>query len=194
MTTRCWPTALAVVCSFVSAAPAARTFRTKNFEVRAPRARLARQVARAAERYRKKVARLWLGKELPAWPSRCPVRVKLTEDCGGRSYTSFLFDEGRLVGQEMHLEGPAWMILRSVLPHEVTHAVLAHHFRRPLPRWADEGAAVLSEDREAWEGHERALRKVLSKPGRAIPLGPGGQSSPGSRPPASGPRRRRTGR
>jgi len=38
------------------------------------------------------------------------------------------------------------VILKRVLPHEVTHAVLMLHFGRPIPRWADEGAAVLAED------------------------------------------------
>ena len=37
-------------------------------------------------------------------------------------------------------------MLHSVLPHEMTHTVFAHHFRYPVPRWADEGGSVLSED------------------------------------------------
>ena len=36
-------------------------------------------------------------------------------------------------------------ILDSVLPHEVTHTIFATHFRRPLPRWADEGACTTVE-------------------------------------------------
>jgi hypothetical protein len=70
----------------------------------------------------------------------------------------------------MHLEGPLEQVLANALPHEVTHTILAYHFRRPMPRWADEGAAVLSEGERAWRRHEQALRKVLDTPGRAIPL------------------------
>jgi hypothetical protein len=36
-------------------------------------------------------------------------------------------------------------VLDSVLPHEVTHAIFATHFGRPLPRWADEGACTTVE-------------------------------------------------
>ncbi len=40
-------------------------------------------------------------------------------------------------------------MLTHVLPHETTHAVLSGRFGRHLvPRWVDEGVAVLSEPRE----------------------------------------------
>ena len=47
---------------------------------------------------------------------------------------------------KMEIEGTLERLLASVLPHEVTHTVFAHHFRQPVPRWADEGGSVLSED------------------------------------------------
>jgi hypothetical protein len=56
------------------------------------------------------------------------------------------------------------------LPHEVTHTVFAHHFGLPLPRWADEGAAVMAEEEEEQQRHEMLARKLLDTPGRAIPL------------------------
>ncbi len=46
----------------------------------------------------------------------------------------------------MNIEGPLDRLLSSVLPHEITHTVFAHYFRTPVPRWADEGGSVLSED------------------------------------------------
>ncbi len=45
----------------------------------------------------------------------------------------------------------------GVLPHEVTHVVLAGRFPAALPRWADEGMAVLSEPRDRIERHLRNL-------------------------------------
>src|SRR5262249_474980 len=71
--------------------------------------------------------------------------------------------------QAMEIEGPLDSILAGVLPHEVTHAVLAHAAGGPLPRWADEGAALLSEDKEEQRRHERSLRQILNS-GRAMPL------------------------
>jgi hypothetical protein len=46
----------------------------------------------------------------------------------------------------MHLEGPLENILVGCLPHEVTQSVLADFFGQAVPRWADEGAAIVSED------------------------------------------------
>ena len=48
----------------------------------------------------------------------------------------------------------------SVLPHETTHVVLAGRFgSHNVPRWADEGIAVLTEPRERVNLHLRNLPK-----------------------------------
>jgi hypothetical protein len=60
-------------------------------------------------------------------------------------------------------------MLHSVLPHEVTHTVFAHHFRYPVPRWADEGGSVLSEDDRERATHDRMCRNMLNAR-QAIPL------------------------
>src|SRR5438105_3273422 len=54
------------------------SIRTDNFLVEAPDERIARAVGEAAERERKAKALLWLGKELPAWPERCTLRVTVS--------------------------------------------------------------------------------------------------------------------
>ena len=48
--------------------------------------------------------------------------------------------------EKEQITGPKERLLNSVLPHEITHTVFAHYFKQPVPRWADEGGAVLSED------------------------------------------------
>src|SRR5262249_36589133 len=60
-------------------------------------------------------------------------------------------------------------VLSSVLPHEVTHTVFASYFRMPVPRWADEGGSVLSEDDLERSRHDSMVRQILNS-GRAIPL------------------------
>jgi hypothetical protein len=70
----------------------------------------------------------------------------------------------------MRVEGTLDRLLVSVLPHEVAHTVFAHDFGRPLPRWADEGAAVLGEHEQERARHEQALRQLLRAEGRLIPL------------------------
>jgi hypothetical protein len=147
----------------------AKVHRTKNFEVSAPTEKIARQVGEAAERHRKAIARRWLGKALPDWQTRCPLRVKLTLG-GTASASTFTFDEGKVIHQSVEVEGLLDAILNSALPHEITHTILAHHLGAPVPRWADEGAAVLSERVSERRRHEELARKILADKDRTIPL------------------------
>jgi RNA polymerase sigma factor (sigma-70 family) len=144
------------------------TFRTDNFTVTAPSHRIARLVGAAAEHHRKEQALRWLGKEMPTWKKPCPIRVTITTSGTGGA-TTFAFDNGRVLEQNMHLEGALDRILADGLPHEVTHTVFAHYFRCPVPRWADEGGAVLSEDEEEIQRYQKTTREILAH-GRAIPL------------------------
>ncbi len=143
--------------------------RTPNFNVEAPTPEIAQQIGQYAEAYRKEKALLWLGQEMPPWPEPCPLRVTISMNGSGGA-TSFAFDRGRILGQDMHIEGSLDRLLASVLPHEVTHTVFAYYFRQPVPRWADEGGAVLSEDDIERNRHDQLVRQILNTPGRAIPL------------------------
>ena len=145
------------------------SYRTPNFAVEAPTPEIAQQIGQYAEHYRKEKAMLWLGQEMPPWPDPCPLRVTVTMNGSGGA-TSFAFDRGRVLGQDMHIEGSLDRLLASVLPHEVTHTVFAYYFRQPVPRWADEGGAVLSEDDIERNRHDQLVRQILNTPGRAIPL------------------------
>ena len=120
-------------------------YRTPNFDVSAPTPEIAQQIGQYAEYYRKQKAMLWLGQEMPQWPEPIPLRVTILRN-GSSGATEFGFDRGYILSQRMHIEGPLDRLTASVLPHEVTHTVFAYYFRQPLPRWADEGGAVLSED------------------------------------------------
>lgn len=142
--------------------------RQGNFVVSANDAAIARQVGEHAEYYRRAKAIEWLGAEMPTWDQPCTVEVRLTYGGAGGA-TSFAFDQGRILGQSMVLEGSPERILDSVLPHEITHTVFAHKFRRPLPRWADEGGAVLSEDYQELRRHDLMVRQLING-GRMIPL------------------------
>jgi hypothetical protein len=143
-------------------------FRTTNFLVEAPTPQIAQQAGQMAEHYRREKALEWLGREMPPWPEPCPLRLKVTMGGAGGA-TSFAFDQGRVLGQQMNIEGSLDRLLASVLPHEVTHTVFAHFFRCPVPRWADEGGAVLSEDEIEKNRHDQLVRQILNQ-GRAIPL------------------------
>ena len=143
---------------------------TNNFRVEAPTRRLAERLAQWAEHHRRAIARRWLGKEMPAWSKPCPLTIKVSNNGSGGA-TTFEFRPDRSIGSiTMEIEGTVGRLIASVLPHEVTHTVLAYHFRRPVPRWADEGGSVLSEDDQERRRHDQLVRQVLNTPGRMIPL------------------------
>ena len=121
----------------------AATYRTTNFTVDAPSPYLARQIGDAAEQFRRQLAIEWLGHELPAWEEQCPIKAVIRRGAGGE--TSFFFTGNRVHGWKMYIQGSPQRMLDSVLPHEVTHTIFATHFRRPVPRWADEGACTTVE-------------------------------------------------
>lgn len=55
-------------------------------------------------------------------------------------------ERGRVVKRRIDLRADADDWLYSALPHELTHVILAEKFAdRQIPRWADEGMAILTE-------------------------------------------------
>lgn len=137
----------------------AANFRTQNFIIQAPDAQLAKAVGEAAEKYRRDLATYWLGQPLPPWPTPCPVRV-VAGNIAAQGVTTYQRSPVR--DFQMEVIGTPQRILDSVLPHEVTHTVLATHFGRPLPRWADEGICTTVEHESERNKHEAKLREFLA--------------------------------
>jgi hypothetical protein len=137
----------------------AATARTQNFTVTAATPELAEEFAQRAEELRVELAELWLGAPMGAWWRPAVVRITVGENLGGGGDTTFQFDSQRheVYGWDMSIQGTRERILDSVLPHEITHMILASDFRRPVPRWADEGMAVASE----YEGERQRHRDML---------------------------------
>lgn len=171
MTLRRHLSAFALVLIAPAIASAA-TYDTANFSTEAPTAELAKKFGDMAEFYRKEKALEWTGREMPQWPRRCPLQVQITSgSAGGATTFTFGQNDGKPVVTSIRMEirGDAKQLLNSVLPHEVTHTVLAHHFGRPVPRWADEGGSVLSENDEERFNHDVRCRELLNA-GRGIRL------------------------
>lgn len=162
--------ALAVLVS--SGTASAATFETTNFVVEAPDPTLAKKFGELAEFYRREKANQWLGREMPNWPNKCPLKIAVSlGGAGGATTFGFGSDGGRsfVTSQQMEIHGEVKQLMHSVLPHEVTHTVLAHHFGQPVPRWADEGGSVLSENDEERFQHDVRCRELLNV-GRGIKL------------------------
>ncbi|QEF95997.1 hypothetical protein Mal15_00230 [Stieleria maiorica] len=145
----------------------AQNARTQNFLVHAPTQELAESVARDAERFRDELAVYWLGKPLPPWSTPCPIEVVCGPHLAAQGATTY--NRSPVGNFQMRVIGSRERILDSVLPHEVTHTVMATHFGRPLPRWADEGICTTVEHSAERNKHEVKLREYLSNR-RGIPM------------------------
>jgi hypothetical protein len=137
---------------------------TANFRVFHSQSQsLAEQVAQVAERTRARVQQKWFGNVGEPWSLKCDIVLHATAQAYGQAtgkynlpgHSTLRMENGRLVVRriDLHCDDPNNMLL-AVLPHETTHAVLAGAFGdQLLPRWADEGMAVLSEPRAKVERH-----------------------------------------
>lgn len=149
-----------IVAVWIATGAEAQNARSKNFLVHAPTQALAEAVARDAERFRDDLAEYWLGQRLPDWPTPCPIEVVAGPRLAAQGVTTYT--RSPIGNFQMEVVGTPERILDSVLPHEVTHTVLATHFGRPLPRWADEGICTTVEHSAERNKHEAKLREFLS--------------------------------
>jgi hypothetical protein len=152
---------------------------TANFVIRHRHTRaFVEKAARVAERTRETQVRRWFGDAGEGWKPRCEIYLyadpeEYSQATGAPpqspGFTRIEGEGDRVWGRSIHLHGRPEELLRAVLPHEVTHAVLAGRFGARVPRWADEGMAVLSEPRDRVEAHLRFLPRWRDE-GRLMPL------------------------
>ncbi|MBX9680070.1 MAG: hypothetical protein K2X38_15010 [Gemmataceae bacterium] len=139
------------------------------------------QVAQIAERTRVEMARKWFGNETGPWDPKCELVLHATaadysKQTGvsatspGHSRIESDPSSFRVISRRMDLRCDNPGMLEAVLPHETTHVVLAGQFGAfVVPRWADEGMAVLSEPADKIEMHRRNLMKSVREQ-QAFPL------------------------
>jgi hypothetical protein len=128
---------------------------------------LAEQAARIAERTRAEMQRKWFGAAGQNWNPKCELYLHATGHDYNRvtgapgsspGHSSFHTEGGRVLGRRIDLRCDDPNMLVAVLPHETTHTVLAGNFgEQQVPRWADEGMAVLTEPGEKINLHLRNL-------------------------------------
>jgi hypothetical protein len=109
----------------------------------------------------------WFGKVEPAWESRCDVYLHATAEAYSQATRAATNSPGhsrmdregsRILRRQIDLHVDELSLLTAVLPHETTHVVLAGRFGPfDVPRWADEGMAVLTEPAERIERYRRNL-------------------------------------
>lgn len=128
---------------------------------------LIERVGPVVEKARAAQLRKWFGAADEDWDQRCELYIY----ADARQYSAatgaaqqspghsvIKLDAGRVLCRQIHVHADDPGMIAAVLPHEVTHTVLAGHFGGgAVPKWADEGMAVLGEPRERIERHLRNL-------------------------------------
>lgn len=155
---------------------------TTNFRIFHNQSReLIERVALIAERTRVAMARKWFGSESETWSPKCEIVLhssaadysRLTNvpsTSPGHSRIETDPTTFRVTGRRIDLHTDTLGMLEAILPHETTHVVLAGNFgAHQVPRWADEGVAVLTEPLEKIEQHRRNLFKG-QKEGQLLPV------------------------
>jgi hypothetical protein len=170
------------VCTCPEHSPIERTFgvgrwttvETANFRVHSDaRETVAPHVARHAECLRNEFAAVWLeSNSAPQWSVKCEIFVHTHRASymaavgrgGERTIGASLINQkqGRITGRRIDLVADSKNYLAAALPHELTHVVLADRFPlATLPRWADEGIALLCDPTEKQARHRAALHIAL---------------------------------
>lgn len=150
---------------------------TDNFLIYHRDPALAEEVAQLAEEAREYAHRKWFGSEpLSPWQPRCELYLYPTAHEYSRStgvgpqspgHSKVLNDNGRILGRKVELRTDDPNMRHAILPHEITHVVLAGRFGpHTVPRWADEGMAVLTEPRDKQEAHLNNLANSNQSGGR----------------------------
>lgn len=140
----------------VSVDPSWQIHETASFRILHKNPTLARDVGKLAEHVRREQSLKWLGKiATTPWSPKCDIMLfpsaadyarvtGLPADSPG--FSTMGLNAGRVITRRVNVRSDHPQLLTSVLPHEITHVVVSEAFPNdPIPRWADEGIAVLSE-------------------------------------------------
>jgi hypothetical protein len=129
---------------------------TPNFRIFHRNAGLADSAGQTAEAVRAAQGKQW-GSHAAAkrWTPACEIylypdgkalKAATQQPESSPGFSTMTSDGAQIVARRVNLRADHPQLLAAILPHEVTHVVLADIFCvRQIPRWADEGLAVLAE-------------------------------------------------
>ncbi len=140
------------------------------------------QVGHVAESTRANTLTKWFGDEGGRWANKCRIylhengklysqQTKAPPESPGHSRIETDPKTRKVASRQIHLRCDNYDLLPAILPHETTHVTVAGQFgRHPVPRWVDEGIAVLSEPSQKLSVHNDHLRR-FGDAGRLFPFG-----------------------
>ena len=141
-----------------------RLLESANFRIYHANPELAQKVVQVAESVRREGIKRWSGAGPVAdWQPRCeiylfpnaPQYAQVTgQPADSPGYSTMGMNQGQIISRRVNVRTDHEGMLSAVLPHEITHVILADFFTdEQIPRWADEGMAVMMEP-----GHEQKRR------------------------------------
>jgi hypothetical protein len=146
---------------------------SKNFRIYHADPALAAKVVRAAEADRLELVKRWpTVTPRGDWSPLCEIYLypsarqyaQMTgqpEDSPG--FSTMGMNSGRISARRINLRADHPTVISAVLPHEITHVILADFFtEKQIPRWADEGLAVLSEPMDEQDRRANDLTRPLA--------------------------------
>jgi hypothetical protein len=128
---------------------------------------LAQRVAEVAEHTRVAMQLKWFS-GTSVWTPKCDLYLhadgkqysQATGQYNSPGHSSVRIENARVIVRRIDLHCDDANMISAVLPHETTHVVLAGEFGGQfVPRWADEGMAVLTEPRQKVERHLDNLKQ-----------------------------------
>ena len=148
---------------------------TENFKVSSTESlSRAENLAKHAEGLRSELRPKWLGQaaDVP-WNPKCEIvlHAKLGSYVSAvgrgseRTVGSSLLkaDNGKILRRRIDLLGGQTNFLSAALPHELTHVVVQERFAKTsMPRWADEGIAILADPESKQGRHRNDLNKAVA--------------------------------
>ncbi len=124
--------------------------------------RYAREVLRAAEAWRREIAREWLGEELPPSVGLTTINVSFSDlrDAG----LTWAKDDPKIKYHTLYLTSTPDGALGSTMAHEMVHVVLATRFPHPhrLAAWLEEGIASSYDDDARQATRQRTLSWLIT--------------------------------
>jgi hypothetical protein len=133
----------------------------------------AEQIVRAIENARTAAIMKWAGESLGSWSPLCDVYLHATAADYASStgkgeaspgHATYQLQNGAVIRRRLDLRADDPNLLTGLIPHETTHLVLGDLFAdAPLPRWADEGMAVLAEPRSQVERYAKTLHRCRAQ-------------------------------
>ncbi len=173
---------LLLICSApASAGPRKwRVLLTPSFRVLHLDAAVARRVSKRVGHARAAQFALWGGGAARPWRPRCDIYIypnnrDLVRMTGGTSKAGSAqsrpsrLSPGRMLQRRINVAADDRGLMVSTLPHEVTHVVASDLLSGKVPRWANEGMAVLSEHLRKIQYYDAILNRALAS-GKWFPV------------------------